>query len=234
MQIIFQDPYDSLNPRFTALDVVGEPLRIHRVMQGKEYRDRVAELLDLVGLAPYMAERYPHEFSGGQRQRLGVARALALQPRFIMCDEPLSALDVSIQAQIINLLDDLQEKFGVTYLFISHDLSVVRHISDRVAVMYLGKIAEITARDELYKNPLHPYTQALLSAVPIPDPEVEIKRQVIVLKGEVPSPLNPPSGCVFHPRCFRAFKDCPNIVPVLADAGGGHHVACLLYKSSYP
>ena len=234
LQIIFQDPYDSLNPRFTALDIVGEPLRIHNLMRGKEYSDRVAELLDLVGLAPYMAERYPHEFSGGQRQRLGVARALALQPRFIVCDEPLSALDVSIQAQIINLLDDLQEKFGVAYLFISHDLSVVRHISDRVGVMYLGKLVEMSNRDELYKSPLHPYTQALLSAVPIPDPEVEAKRQVIVLKGEVPSPINPPSGCVFHPRCHRAFKDCPLIIPVLADAGGGHQVACLLYKNSYP
>jgi oligopeptide/dipeptide ABC transporter ATP-binding protein len=234
LQVIFQDPYDSLNPRFTALDIVGEPLRIHNLMQGKEYRDRVAELLNLVGLAPYMGERYPHEFSGGQRQRLGVARALALQPKFIMCDEPLSALDVSIQAQIINLLDDLQQKFGVAYLFISHDLSVVRHISDRVAVMYLGKVVEISNRDELYQNPLHPYTQALLSAVPIPDPEVEAKRHVIVLKGEVPSPINPPSGCVFHPRCFRAFEDCSKIIPTLSDAGSGHHVACLLYKSSYP
>jgi oligopeptide/dipeptide ABC transporter ATP-binding protein len=234
LQVIFQDPYDSLNPRFTALDIVGEPLRIHNLMQGKEYRDRVAELLNLVGLAPYMAERYPHEFSGGQRQRIGVARALALQPKFIMCDEPLSALDVSIQAQIINLLDDLQEKFGVAYLFISHDLSVVRHISDRVAVMYLGKIVEISNRDELYSSPLHPYTQALLSAVPIPDPEVETNRQVIVLKGEVPSPINPPSGCVFHPRCYRAFKDCETVVPLLADTGDSHQVACLLYKTSYP
>lgn len=233
-QIIFQDPYDSLNPRFTAADIVGEPLRIHNLMQGQEYRDRVTELLDIVGLSPYMADRYPHEFSGGQRQRLGVARALALQPEFIMCDEPLSALDVSIQAQIINLLDDIQEQFGVAYLFISHDLSVVRHISDRVAVMYLGKVMEITNRDELYKHPMHPYTQALLSAVPIPDPEVEAKRAVIVLRGEVPSPLNPPSGCVFHPRCYRAFKDCPEVMPVLADAGDGHHVACLLYKTSYP
>jgi oligopeptide/dipeptide ABC transporter ATP-binding protein len=234
LQVIFQDPYDSLDPRFTAMDIIGEPLRIHKISQGKEYRDRVAELLNLVGLAPYMAERYPHEFSGGQRQRLGVARALALQPEFIMCDEPLSALDVSIQAQIINLLDDLQQKFGVAYLFISHDLSVVRHISDRVAVMYLGKVMEISNRDELYKNPLHPYTQALLSAVPIPDPAVEMKREVIVLKGEVPSPMNPPSGCVFHPRCYRAFADCPRIVPLLKDAGGGHQVACLLYETSRP
>ncbi len=234
LQVIFQDPYDSLNPRFTAMDVIGEPLRINNTARGQEYSDRVNELMDLVGLAPYMRERYPHEFSGGQRQRLGVARALALQPDFIMCDEPLSALDVSIQAQIINLLGDLQDKFGVAYLFISHDLSVVRHISDRVAVMYLGKIMEVSGRDELYKNPLHPYTQALLSAVPIPDPEVEARRSVIVLTGEVPSPFNPPSGCVFHPRCFRAFQDCPHIVPRLADAGGGHEVACLLYRTSYP
>ncbi len=232
MQVIFQDPQDSLNPRFTAADIVGEPLRIHGLAHGKEYDDRVAELLRIVGLAPYMAERYPHEFSGGQRQRLGVARALALQPRFIVCDEPLSALDVSIQAQIINLLDDLQEKFGVAYLFISHDLSVVRHISDRVAVMYLGKFAEVSPRDEIYRSPLHPYTQALLSAVPIPDPEVEATRQVILLKGEVPSPINPPSGCVFHPRCPRAFAACSTDTPVLHDNGGGHFVACHLYGRS--
>jgi peptide/nickel transport system ATP-binding protein/oligopeptide transport system ATP-binding protein len=234
LQVIFQDPYDSLDPRFTAMDIIGESLRIHKTSQGKEYEDRVAELLNLVGLAPYMAERYPHEFSGGQRQRLGVARALALQPKFIMCDEPLSALDVSIQAQIINLLDDLQQKFGVAYLFISHDLSVVRHISDRVVVMYLGKVMEISSRDEIYTHPLHPYTQALLSAVPIPDPAVEIKREVIVLKGEVPSPMNPPSGCVFHPRCYRAFADCSKIVPLLKDTEGGHQVACLLYETSRP
>ncbi len=232
-QIIFQDPYDSLNPRFTASDIIGEPLRIHKLLSGKEYDERVAELLNIVGLAPYMADRYPHEFSGGQRQRLGVARALALQPEFIMCDEPLSALDVSIQAQIINLLDDLQQKFGVAYMFISHDLSVVRHISDRVVVMYLGKIMEISNRDELYSAPLHPYTKALLSAVPIPDPEVEAGRAVMVLKGEVPSPLNPPNGCVFHPRCPQAFKDCSEVLPNLADAGNGHQVACLLYSTSY-
>jgi peptide/nickel transport system ATP-binding protein/oligopeptide transport system ATP-binding protein len=234
LQVIFQDPYDSLDPRYTALDIIGESLNIHHISKGKEYRDRVAELMNLVGLAPYMAERYPHEFSGGQRQRLGIARALALQPEFIMCDEPISALDVSIQAQIINLLDDLQQKFGVAYLFISHDLSVVRHLSDRVIVMYLGKVMEIAKRDDIYKEPLHPYTQALLSAVPIPDPAVEQKREVIVLKGEVPSPMNPPSGCVFHPRCYRAFADCPKIVPLLADAGGGHQVACLLYDTSRP
>jgi peptide/nickel transport system ATP-binding protein/oligopeptide transport system ATP-binding protein len=234
LQVVFQDPYDSLNPRFTAADIIGEPLQINSNIRGRDFDNRVAELLDLVGLAPYMADRYPHEFSGGQRQRLGVARALALQPQFIVCDEPLSALDVSIQAQIINLLDDLQDKFGIAYLFISHDLSVVRHISDRVGVMYLGKMMEITSRDELYKNPLHPYTQALLSAVPIPDPEVEARRQVIVLKGEVPSPINPPSGCVFHPRCPRAFEDCSKVTPLIRDAGSGHDVACLLYRTSWP
>jgi oligopeptide/dipeptide ABC transporter ATP-binding protein len=230
-QMIFQDPYDSLNPRFTASEIIGEPLRIHNAMRGKEYRDRVAELLNTVGLAPYMAERYPHEFSGGQRQRLGIARALALQPRFIVCDEPISALDVSIQAQIINLLDDLQERFGIAYLFISHDLSVVRHISDRVAVMYLGKFMELSSQADLYRSPLHPYTQALLSAVPIPDPEVEARRSVIVLKGEVPSPINPPRGCVFNPRCPMAFDRCSSEVPVLTDAGGNHFVACHLHSA---
>jgi len=234
LQVIFQDPCDSLNPRFTAADVIGEPLLIHNKLRGKAYRDRIAELLNIVGLAPYMADRYPHEFSGGQRQRLGIARALALQPTFILCDEPLSALDVSIQAQIVNLLEDLQAQFGIAYLFISHDLSVVRHISDRVAVMYLGKIMEIASRDDVYANPLHPYTQALLSAVPIPDPAVEAKRSIIVLKGEVPSPINPPSGCVFHPRCPKAFEPCPTVVPQLKDAGNGHEVACLLYKPSWP
>ncbi|MBI2846758.1 MAG: ATP-binding cassette domain-containing protein [Chloroflexi bacterium] len=234
LQVIFQDPYESLNPRFTAADIIGEPLRIHGTATGKAYRERVAELLDIVGLAPYMAERYPHEFSGGQRQRLGIARALALQPSFIVCDEPISALDVSIQAQIINLLGTLQDKFGIAYLFISHDLSVVRHISDRVAVMYLGKIMEISDRTELYKSPLHPYTQVLLSAVPIPDPEVEAQHVPIVLKGEVPTPINPPSGCVFHPRCPKAFEPCPTVIPALRDAGGGHQVACLLYSTSWP
>jgi peptide/nickel transport system ATP-binding protein/oligopeptide transport system ATP-binding protein len=234
LQVIFQDPYDSLNPRFTAADIIGEPLTVHNKVDGKAFDKRIAELLNLVGLAPYMADRYPHEFSGGQRQRLGVARALALQPEFIVCDEPLSALDVSIQAQIVNLLDDLQQKFGLSYLFISHDLSVVRHISHRVAVMYLGKIMEIASRDDLYKLPLHPYTQALLSAVPIPDPAVEAKREIIILKGEVPSPLNPPPGCVFHTRCPKAFEPCPTIVPLLGDAGGGHQVACLLHKASWP
>lgn len=233
LQVIFQDPYDSLDPRFTAADIIGESLRINNSLQGRAYRERVNDLMDTVGLSPSMATRYPHEFSGGQRQRLGIARALALQPAFILCDEPLSALDVSIQAQIVNLLEDLQEEFGIAYLFISHDLSVVRHISDRVAVMYLGKIMEIANRDEIYERPLHPYTQALLSAVPIPDPAVELKRSIIVLKGEVPSPINPPSGCVFHPRCPKAFEPCPTVIPQLKDAGGRHEVACLLYKTSW-
>ncbi len=234
LQLIFQDPYDSLDPRFTAADIIGEPMRIQNMHHSDAYRQRIDELINIVGLSPYMAERYPHEFSGGQRQRLGIARALALQPTFIVCDEPISALDVSIQAQIINLLDDLGEKFGIAFLFISHDLAVVRHISDRVAVMYLGKLMEVSDRDSLYESPLHPYTQALLSAVPIPDPNVENKRKVIVLQGEVPSPINPPSGCVFHPRCFQAFDDCRTTVPVLAKHKTGHEVACLLYKNSWP
>jgi oligopeptide/dipeptide ABC transporter ATP-binding protein len=234
LQLIFQDPYDSLDPRFTAADIIGEPMRIHNLHHSPDYRKRIDELINIVGLSPYMAERYPHEFSGGQRQRLGIARALALQPNFIVCDEPISALDVSIQAQIINLLDDLGEQFGIAFLFISHDLAVVRHISDRVAVMYLGKIMEIAGRDSLYETPLHPYTHALLSAVPIPDPTVEIKRKVILLQGEIPSPINPPSGCVFHPRCFQAFDDCKTTVPVLAENKKEHQVACLLYKNSWP
>ena len=234
LQLIFQDPYDSLDPRFTAADIIGEPMLIHNMHRSPAYRKRIDELINIVGLSPYMAERYPHEFSGGQRQRLGIARALALQPTFIVCDEPISALDVSIQAQIINLLDDLGEQFGIAFLFISHDLAVVRHISDRVAVMYLGKLMEVADRDSLYESPLHPYTQALLSAVPIPDPTVENKRKVIILKGEVPSPINPPSGCVFHPRCFQAFDDCSKVVPLLEDNGKGHQVACLLYKNSWP
>jgi len=234
LQLIFQDPYDSLDPRFTASDIIGEPMRIHKMHHTPAYRKRIDELINIVGLSPYMADRYPHEFSGGQRQRLGIARALALQPSFIVCDEPISALDVSIQAQIINLLDDLGEQFGIAYLFISHDLAVVRHISDRVAVMYLGKIMEIADRDSLYESPLHPYTQALLSAVPIPDPSVEKQRSIIILKGEVPSPINPPAGCVFHPRCFRVFEPCATTVPQLADIGDGHQVACLHYPTSMP
>ncbi len=226
MQIIFQDPYASLNPRMTVGDIIGEPLEIHGIAKGKEKRERVMELLQIVGLNPYFINRYPHEFSGGQRQRIGVARALAMYPDFIVCDEPISALDVSIQAQIINLLEELQEKFGLTYLFIAHDLAVVRHISDRVAVMYLGKIVELTDRNTLYSNPLHPYTQALLSAVPIPDPVVEERRRRIILKGEIPSPANPPSGCRFHTRCPVVMDICKEVEPEFKDVGGGHWVAC--------
>ncbi len=226
MQMIFQDPYASLNPRMTVGDIIGEPLEVHNIAKGKEKKDRVQELLQIVGLNPYFVNRYPHEFSGGQRQRIGVARALAVNPDFIVCDEPISALDVSIQAQIINLLEELQERFHLTYLFIAHDLSVVRHISDRVAVMYLGKIVELTDRNNLYNNPLHPYTKALLSAVPIPDPVVEEKRERIILKGDVPSPVNPPSGCHFHTRCPLAIDICKKVDPEFRDVGGKHWVAC--------
>jgi len=226
MQMIFQDPYASLNPRMTVGDIVGEPLEVHNVARGKEKKERVMELLQLVGLNPYFINRYPHEFSGGQRQRIGVARALALNPSFIVCDEPVSSVDVSIQAQIVNLLEDLQEKFGMAYLFIAHDLAMVRHISDRVAVMYLGKIVELTDRDELYHHPLHPYTQALLSAVPIPDPVVEERRKRIILKGDVPSPANPPSGCNFHTRCPVAMDICKEVEPEFREVGSEHWVAC--------
>jgi oligopeptide/dipeptide ABC transporter ATP-binding protein len=228
MQVIFQDPYSSLNPRMTVGQIIAEPLAVHRIVPDRTARAaRVHELLRHAGLLPTMARRYPHELSGGQRQRVGIARALAMEPSLIICDEPVSALDVSIQAQIINLLEELQSEFGLTYLFVAHDLSVVRHISDRVAVMYLGKIVEITDRKSLYEDPQHPYTKALLSAVPIPDPAVEAAREHVVLGGEVPSPLNPPSGCVFHPRCPIAVDDCRRVVPELREIKPGHQAACI-------
>jgi len=226
MQMIFQDPYASLNPRQTVEEIVGEPLIVHNVMRGSEVREKVRDLLKLVGLNPSYLDRYPHEFSGGQRQRIGVARALALNPDLIICDEPISALDVSIQAQVVNLLEDLQKQFGLTYLFIAHDLSMVRHISTRIAVMYLGILVELTGQDELYKNPLHPYTQALLSAVPIPDPVVEEKRKRILLQGEIPSPVNPPSGCRFRTRCPLAKEICAEKKPEWREASPDHWVAC--------
>lgn len=226
MQMIFQDPYASLNPRMTVGDIIAEPLEVHNIAKGKEKKERVQELLQVVGLNPYFINRYPHEFSGGQRQRIGIARALAVNPDFIVCDEPISALDVSIQAQIVNLLEELQERFGLTYLFIAHDLSVVRHISDRIAVMYLGKIVELTDRHTLYANPLHPYTRALLSAVPIPDPLIEEKRERIILVGDVPSPVNPPKGCRFHTRCPLAIPICKEVAPEWRDVGNGHFVEC--------
>jgi peptide/nickel transport system ATP-binding protein len=229
MALIFQDPYSSLDPRQSAGSIVGEPLKIHQMVNSKgEYDDRVEKLFRVVGLDPSMTNRFPHEFSGGQRQRIGVARALACDPDLIVCDEPISALDVSIQAQIINLLEELQDRVqGLSYLFIAHDLSVVRHISDRVAVMYLGHIVEICKSRILYENPLHPYTRALLSAVPIADPFVEESRERIILKGEVPSPLNPPPGCPFHPRCFMAVDECSKTVPELREISEGHEVACI-------
>ena len=226
MQIVFQDPYSSLDPRMPVGDIIAEGLQIHGMSNKKERGEAVLDVLDKVGLNPYHANRYPHEFSGGQRQRIGIARALALKPKFIICDEPVSALDVSIQSQVLNLLRQLSEEFGLTYLFIAHNLSVVEHISDRVGVMYLGKLVEVTRREELYKNPLHPYTQALLSAIPMPNPR--LRRQRIVLKGEVPSPLNPPSGCRFHTRCPLAFDRCRVEEPVFEEKGRDHWVACHL------
>ncbi len=229
MQMIFQDPYASLNPRMTVGSIVGEPLDVHQLGNSKTDRqERVRELLEIVGLNPYFVNRYPHEFSGGQRQRIGVARALAVNPSFIVCDEPISALDVSIQAQVINLLEDLQRELQLTYLFIAHDLSVVRHISDRIAVMYLGKIVEIAERTELYENPRHPYTEALLSAVPVPDPVVEAKRQRIILEGDVPNPASPPTGCNFSTRCPKAMDRCFQEEPEFRDVGDGHYAACFL------
>jgi oligopeptide transport system ATP-binding protein len=227
IQVIFQDPYSSLNPRMKIGDIIGEPMKVHGIQPdaGKR-RERVAELLSICGLDPAFADRYPHEMSGGQRQRVGIGRALALNPEFIICDEAVSALDVSIQAQVINLLEDLREEFGLTYLFIAHDLSVVHHLCDRVAVMYLGKMVEMAEADELFDKPMHPYTRALLSAVPVPDPSTEAQREHQVLQGEVPSPMNPPSGCVFHPRCPLAVDSCRLDIPPLEEKRPGHWVAC--------
>ncbi len=226
MQMIFQDPYASLNPRMNVEQIVAEPMQIHGLYQGQERVDRVKYLMNAVGLNPYFSKRFPHEFSGGQRQRIGIARALAVEPDFIVCDEPVSALDVSIQAQIINLLEDLQQEFNLTYLFIAHDLAVVRHISDRIAVMYLGKIMELAESNELYQNPLHPYTKALLSAVPITDPEVERARERIILTGDVPSPLRPPPGCVFNTRCPIVIDECRERIPEWREVAPQHWVAC--------
>ncbi|MBU2646002.1 ATP-binding cassette domain-containing protein [bacterium] len=232
MQLIYQDPFSSLNPRMKIGRIISEPLVIHGMVNGEKDRQaQVDELLETVGLSPAMAKRYPHEFSGGQRQRIGIARALSLKPGFIVCDEPVSALDVSIQAQIINLIEEIQEKFNLTYLFIAHDLALVRYISNRIAVMYLGKIVEIADRLELYRHPLHPYTQALLSAIPIPNPILEAQRKHIQLHGEIPSPLNPPSGCLFHPRCRHAKKECAHLQPQMREIAPDHFVSCTLFDS---
>ncbi len=230
MQMIFQDPYASLNPRHSVAKIVGEPLIIHGLMKkgSQELKDRIAELMELVGMDPGYVRRFPHEFSGGQRQRIGIARALSLNPDFIVCDEPISALDVSIQAQVVNLMQDLQDQLGVAYLFIAHDLSMVKHISHRIAVMYLGKIMELAERNELFDSPLHPYTQSLNSAVPMPNPKLERRRRRFILKGEPPSPANPPPGCVFHPRCPLAIDECIKVVPRFRDVYPGHFVACHL------
>jgi oligopeptide transport system ATP-binding protein len=232
MQMVYQDPYGSLDPRMKVRDIVGEPLVVHGLAKDKtKYRARIAEVMRTVGLLPDMADRYPHEFSGGQRQRIGIARALSMEPSLIVCDEPVSALDVSIQAQVVNLFMDVQQKMKLTYLFIAHDLSVVRHISDRIAVMYLGRIVEIASRNDLYRHPQHPYTQALLAAVPIPDPVLEAGRPQQLLSGEVPSVMNPPSGCRFHPRCPKAFAPCATIAPTLRETSAGRAVACHLHHS---
>ncbi len=229
IQMVFQDPYASLNPRQTVSDIIGEPMRIHKLYPESEIQGKVLEILELVGLNSSHMSRYPHEFSGGQRQRIGIARALAVKPEFIVCDEPISALDVSIQAQIVNMLEELQEKLGLTYLFIAHDLSMVRHISNRVGIMYLGKLMEISDSDSIYTKPLHPYTQALLSAIPVPDPDMSEKRQRIILEGDIPTPINPPAGCRFKTRC-RFVKDiCDTVNPELKEVEPGHKVACHLY-----
>ena len=226
MQMVFQDPFGSLDPRFTVGQIIAEPLENFNRGNQKEITDQVASLLEVVGLNPYYVNRFPHEFSGGQRQRIGIARALALHPSFVVADEPVSALDVSIQAQVLNLMQELQGKFGLTYLFVAHNLSVVKHISDRVAVMYLGRVVELAASEALYELPLHPYTQALLSAIPVPDPSIEARRKRIILEGDVPSPVNPPSGCNFHPRCWKAQAICREVIPVLEAKQPDHYAAC--------
>ncbi|MFL5662889.1 MAG: ABC transporter ATP-binding protein [Ktedonobacteraceae bacterium] len=226
MQMVFQDPYGSLDPRYTVGQIISEPLENFKRGNKNEVRDEVARLLEVVGLNPYYVNRFPHEFSGGQRQRIGIARALALRPKLIVADEPVSALDVSIQAQVLNLLQDLQGEFGLTYLFVAHNLSVVKHISDRVAVMYLGRVVELAKSEDLYEMPLHPYTQALLSAIPVPDPDIEVNRKRIILEGDVPSPVNPPSGCNFHPRCWKAQQICREVIPPLEEKQFNHYAAC--------